>query len=66
MTRKVLEARLLGNYRRLYVTGFENTRLPHTFNFSTLMQYNFVCECANDLKILHKIIIAFKNKILKF
>ena len=43
----------------------KKTRLPHTFNFSTLMKCSLVCECANDLKILHKCYIAYKNKILK-
>ena len=46
-----------------YVTGFEKTRLSHTSNFLTLMQCNFVCECAIDLKILHKGVVAYRNNI---
>ena len=30
------------------------------------MQCNFVRECANDLQILHKCVVAFRNNILKF
>ena len=43
------------------MTAFEKTRLPHTSNFPTLMQCNFVCECANDLKILNKSVVAYRN-----
>ena len=30
----------------LYVTGFEKTRLPHTFDFMTLVNHNLQCQEA--------------------
>ena len=39
--------------------------LRRHIQFSTLMPCNFVCECADDLKILHKSVTAFKNKNIK-
>ena len=52
----------------IYVTGFEKTRLSHTSNFLTLMPCNFLCEYANDLKLLHRSVVAYRNDIdmLKF
>ena len=48
------------------VTGFEKTRLPHTSSFPTLIQCNFVCKYANNLQLLHKGDVAYRNDMLKF
>jgi len=38
------------SYVKLYVTGFDKIRLPHTFNSSPLKVYNSLTECAISLK----------------
>jgi len=38
------------SYVKLYVTGFDKIRLPHTSNSSIVKVYNSLMECAISLK----------------
>ena len=50
----------------IYVTGFEKTRLPHTFDLMTWTNHNLLLQSTRRLKFLDFIFIRHKNDMSKF
>ena len=50
----------------VYVTRFEKTRLPHTFDLITLTNHNLLLQSTRRLKFLNFVVIRHKNDMSKF